>query len=379
VPGNGLLGFIKVWNFKNGNMENLILPQLANQLIISIATKFESWVDKTATSMNMMSYMRTALIIQGPIISIGRTGQSLNNPDETLNSTFNCVENINFYIENYSSYFDYIILSSWKDQDTSKILRKENVHIVLSPEMRKGSRNIDRRLGIYRDNKLRQFYSFREGLLLARHLGCELSIKVRTDNRVDVENIYKCALMDSNKLWVPKYDSIPNFLGDFYYAGKTNLMIEFCNVLLDKKNLYRSVHWDTFYSYSYYRMKTQFSIFDCFPRSDKFSPSQIEFILYAWKAIFNSLPIEIWNTQEWRGKGVFKRYDDSINETLKNLSAANTSMIGQRKRIIKTVNWRNFIYFLMGETLFYLVIDLIPARLIFWKNKSKHVLPWTRL
>jgi hypothetical protein len=72
-----------------------------------------------------VSELKKGLIIQGPIISTGRTGKTANivfrKVKEEHITNFNCIDNVTKIFNNYQSVFDHIIFVSWENQESSLI------------------------------------------------------------------------------------------------------------------------------------------------------------------------------------------------------------------------------------------------------------------
>jgi hypothetical protein len=304
-----------------------------------------------------LMYVRSALIIQGPILSTGRTGKSINNPlskDSVYEIVdFDSREIVNRYIVNFSHVFDEIIISTWVDEPTSGISLQRNVHLIRSKSKTNGLKKMSNLRGLYGNNKLKQFESTYAGLVLAENLECELSVKVRTDNYVDASAILANVLACSHKLHVQKDDMALNFLGDFYFGGTTKILLDFTEANLEGRRIHRSVHLDSFYSYCKFHFEKYFSIYDYFPKADSWTGNQASLAKRAWVELFEILPIDIWNAQIWRGEGVFKDSED-ISQILRMECEKNSvNASDTRKTRFRDANLYNLVYYCIGDRVFF--------------------------
>jgi hypothetical protein len=73
-----------------------------------------------------MNDFKKGLVIQGPIMSKGRTGETahiiFSQVKEKDVVDFNCINNIVKIFNDYKLVFDYIVCVSWEDQDPLLIL-----------------------------------------------------------------------------------------------------------------------------------------------------------------------------------------------------------------------------------------------------------------
>lgn len=306
--------------------------------------------------MRAPSSVRTALVIQGPIFSTGRTGNSLHNPDSGIGKDkiveFDSSEVVNSYIDSYSTLFDVIVVSTWQDEDVSKILVRDGVHIIKSEDTLRNIVPVSRVQGYFGNNKSRQFFTLKKALDFSKIMGIDHVIKVRTDNLVDVSVLLKSSLLDRNKLWFPGTGSCSNYLEDFFFAGSLEHLEELCDSMLHSRSLYKSVHLDMFYKYIKLRLRRRSSsIFDYFPQANSWTEGQARIVNKGNADFFGYFPIEVWNSQVWRGEPIQEKF------YLKQKSSVST--------VGKTTNLKSWRKFSLRAMIFYLAGDLVGSRLLF--------------
>jgi len=294
--------------------------------------------------------MQSILIIQGPTLSIGRTGESLHNKEGGVGKDqiehFDCTETINWYISTYSNIFRWIIVSTWEGQETDKILRLENVRILKSVDTLRALAKSSKIVGYEGDNKNRQFYTIKAALEIGEVQDCEIAIKVRTDLRVEASKLLEYVRKDPSKLWVPKTNAPTNYFEDFYFGSSVQNIKLLCQSMLNKKPLYKSIHYDAFYKF----LKLKFepnkpSLFDLFPKSDKWTQSQAVAVSKFTRNHMAYFPIEIWNLQVWRGRKILSK---------NRLSKTSIQPFATTAETVKASSWRHFhvdslIYYLLGD------------------------------
>ena len=145
--------------------------------------------------------MKFGLIIQGPLLSIGRGVSSYKKKAETSENEIikhQCDETIISNIENYGNVFEKIIISTWKDEKISKklseyIKSKNNVEIYQFsksdvPELPKlkvpssWSKEMSSIMNV--NNNLNQYTGCKLGLVKLENV--DFVIRVRTDQEINI-------------------------------------------------------------------------------------------------------------------------------------------------------------------------------------------------
>ena len=247
--------------------------------------------------MNTQVAPRSALIIQGPIVSRGNTGRGLGSGNPLIDDQhFDATETINQNIRENASIFDLIVVSSWESENTFGVLENEKVKIVKSKDVM-----LDREK-FFKNNKYRQFYSLSKGLEVAREHNCSFIVKIRTDTALDAGKLLTLCKNQPGRIWVLPYVK-PNFLGDFFFAGNLQNVTVLTQAILRKHSLYIRIHEDFFYSYLFQRSNwwEKIQVWNFFPRDKALSIRQAKLIESAWKKEYSPIPRSIWHGTVWRG------------------------------------------------------------------------------
>jgi hypothetical protein len=246
----------------------------------------------------------TALVIQGPLRSRGRTFSSVSIP-QSNHIDYDCTDNINRLIRDYRELFEIVIVCLWEEDYAvakGNITDDENV-VVISV--------MDRTRNFY-SNKFRQFSSTHAGLKVANDLGIGHSIKIRSDQNLDLEALTaflsRCSKSGLDRVIVPyMIESDPFNLNDFYIAGPTNVLISLCELFVGKKavSFYNDVHYDLFFklawvtrSKTWPRASLRSYISDYCPPHDA---QQVLIAEQAWTTALLPAPESVWMSLEWRG------------------------------------------------------------------------------
>lgn len=219
--------------------------------------------------------LKKGLIIQGPLLSTGRTGKTANIPffevTEDDITEYNCICNIVEIFNTYKMLFDDIICVTWDDQEPKLINELKNkipegsLHIIkdstekISP---KGSL-------IPGNNKYRQFLSIYEGSKVLSNLDCDLIVKIRSDQFLDLDFLLRDVINKLDKeersLVLTPWANIQNSYSilevpDHYFAAKTQDMLEFSKEYLSYPEIFDNVHTDVFFKWSIRSLSLHFSI-----------------------------------------------------------------------------------------------------------------------
>lgn len=263
-----------------------------------------------------MGALRVGVVIQGPMVSVGKSGQTGHLPDDAALrqglATLHCGANVLRLLEAFGSTPDCWVLSTWESEDTSVV--EGEIPVVKS---RDDTRSVRGRQGAWtRSNKLRQMFSFQQGVNhLARHERPDVVVKIRTDQflRIDLLVTELRSLFgtssESGVVAVPFEDpEAPWFLEDFYMAGDADRMRKILDAYLeDGSSFHHFAHSDYFFKFAFHllpdlaRSRPQ----DFFPyRGTPSSSSQIQLVSEAWHRAYRPLQSEIWRSLEWRGSAL---------------------------------------------------------------------------
>ena len=140
--------------------------------------------------------MKIGLIIQGPLVSYGKTGKTIvYTPLQLVKSknsmkNFDCVENVKNILDSSKKTFHETLLVTWEDKNMAESLNSSNVLILKDEDKFKGKvtslsgpRNWN--------NVFKQAKTTYEGVLALEKLGCEYVVKTRTDLKINTDLLYK--------------------------------------------------------------------------------------------------------------------------------------------------------------------------------------------
>ncbi|MBY6187985.1 hypothetical protein KUV89_15305 [Marinobacter hydrocarbonoclasticus] len=206
--------------------------------------------------------MKTGLIIQGPLLSRGRTGKTVGIPLKQVTEQdvvdFNCVDTITRMVNECESRYDAIVVATWKTEDPALIealaQRIGHERILLLEDNTKAI--APRTALVGGNNKYRQFYSMLKGLEALEAQGCELAVKVRTDQYGDyvalADQLEAAVKQGPEKVMIPWLDvRKPMHLVDFYFGGTTAHLKALCKRYFAKPEAYELVHLDLFYHWTW--------------------------------------------------------------------------------------------------------------------------------
>lgn len=298
------------------------------------------------------SRVRSLLIIQGPIVSEGRTGESINNPNGGLGKDrivrFNCTSTVNWYISQFSREFDLVIVSTWDSEDTDGIKLQGNVEILKNTDLLAKTTPFISQTGYAGNNTFRQMFTIQQALKEGLKKQCEIAVKVRTDTQVNAAILLESVKTDTSKLWFPKTATQLNYLEDFFIGGSVGNMKLLCDSVLEKRTFYKSPHNELFYQYvkakeSPHRVK----VFDLFPKQHSWTLAQAELVRRGAQNYFDFFPIDSWNDLIWRGSGINRENW---------VSASDIEKVNKSIRIVPLASWIHFdldlwIYYLLGDSL----------------------------
>lgn len=206
------------------------------------------------------------LVIQGPLMSKGRTGKTANIMFENLSEddivNYNCLDNIEKLIKTYRENFDHIVCVTWRNQSESILTDLKNIFLEDELLLLEDNTKFIPPKGevVPANNKNRQFLSTLEGMKKLETLGCEYAVKIRTDQFLNCSLLINqiVDLLDEEKyketIFIPwldfsSYYSVIN-IPDFYFGGKTSVVRRFCEKNLSEPDFFENIHLDIFYKWS---------------------------------------------------------------------------------------------------------------------------------
>ncbi len=251
---------------------------------------------------------KIGLVIQGPFISIGRTGDRMHENPENLMAKegivhYDCRENINRTIREFGHLFDEIVVSTW-DNEIKSGESFTGAKLISAPDP--GGIKWDR---VYKDNnKHRQFISTLNGILELEKNGIEYVVKTRTDIYLDLEKLLESFFANNTRKIGAAVVHPPNFLiHDLYFVAELKTLKDFCQAILayDKFEFIPSVHREIVLKPAYVLYRKEIDVKDSayFPNfpPDGVSGETRKVFNYMFDNVFFSLAPAIWKGTLWRG------------------------------------------------------------------------------
>lgn len=253
---------------------------------------------------NKVSPFKIGIVIQGPIKSVGVTGESASqvefNSSQYILSQYKLARSLNCEA----------VVSTWRIEDVSQLITIPSQDILKLDEYKHRFGNSFNNPDFSGKNKFRQFYSSLKGTEKLVVRGCNFIVKIRTDQLIDLSlliqyiNSCHCDLIEE-KIFLPFLDPTkPNYVDDFYFCGMATAMLDFSREFLSSREIHQNVHRDIFYKWVRFRnhnrgKRSQFTQY--YPKINSMTKSQFDLIEYGWKECFGALPSEVWSTLQWRG------------------------------------------------------------------------------
>ena len=204
--------------------------------------------------------MKIALIIQGPISSGGLSGKTWGKgktkaPREHF-VEFDSSKTVMRNIEHGSKVFDFVILSTWSDEDTSfldvvaenYLLLKNSDPGAIDGLVRSPVKGIKH---THENNSTRQFQGTLFGLLAAKALGFTHAVKIRTDQEINLRKLKREVVeqfeISKDVIIVPFIDlNVPWSIPDFYMAFNVEHGIKVAEIMSCQPRFNTNVHIDLF-------------------------------------------------------------------------------------------------------------------------------------
>jgi len=305
--------------------------------------------------------MKIGLVIQGPIISGGFTGQThgygKTRASEKLLVKFDTNISIKDNVIEGTQYFDEIILSTWKNEIpnlTPELLSKVEVlglddPTPTPPSLRKPLKEFT---DFHTINTVRQFYSTVEGLKHLSNKGVTHAIKIRTDQKIDMKLLHQeftqFIRQKDRKFFVPfLVPKTPWTIPDFYIGGEIN---EFINISMAMTNeifkFHTNIHRDLFFkaNFFYSDFIREFPLKNFFIFRDEASSEIMKMIDYSEKTLWYPGSRDLYESIVWRGQNVKKRTSD---KRFNNEHTSSMNIIKQKH--VDNIDWNQMLLTLTGS------------------------------
>ena len=248
---------------------------------------------------------RIGVVVQGPLLSIGRTLRDVSSRN------FNCAPEIEITYKLATELGFKFVLVTWQDEYPPECHPKipdDSIFKIIFPSRRLLFRFFN---NWKNNNKYKQYYSTLVGLNILNELGCTYVIKIRTDSHLDLEkfaDFYKQMRNndDLDKIFTPAMNiEKPDLFMDYYFGSRTETLRIFLKTVLNCKELYSNVHFDTFYKYTKSRLDlSYFKLRQNLYKKEKSQPGICgqKIIKKAWSECFTPGPFILYESYRWRGE-----------------------------------------------------------------------------
>ena len=272
-----------------------------------------------------VSKLKIGVVIQGPILSIGVTGEN----SELVK--FDSSDTVVLQYKAAQLLDCEVVVVTWEGEDTSKLNGIREIDILKLEDYKHSFKNNFKNQYFSGKNKFRQFSSTLNGVEELGNRGCNFIVKIRTDQFLDLQKLITFIetspdIMAQNSIFVPFLNPLmPNYVNDFYFCGTKKSMSIFCENFILSKELHQNVHRDIFYKWIRLR-NDNFNSLLCFPqfypRTRSFTKKQLFLILSGWRNDFRVLPAAVYESIVWRGYNFGKSEESKMKNLVFSDSAA---------------------------------------------------------
>ncbi len=195
---------------------------------------------------------KIGLIIQGPLVSIGKAGHTLNiHPKDFKKEDlvrFDCRQNIKRIIKDFSKLFDAVVISTWENE-LKPGDQWPGAAVVSAPDPGGHDYGSYKALNLYR-----QFTGIRNGLIKMREVAdVDYVVRIRTDQYLNLQELLNSFYRYLNRknyyseiICVPSHELHLHQLMDFYFASRPQAMKKFCDAVLayNKYEFSKNIHYE---------------------------------------------------------------------------------------------------------------------------------------
>lgn len=256
-----------------------------------------------------------SLLIQGPILSSGRTGVTIFNKDLTADSIVNydCENQLFSIIEEFQHVFHSIFIVTWENEKIteSRFLKFKNCRIIklpdVAPQLIIGNRNLPTDF----NNKYKQFYALSKGI---EFVDTEYVVKIRTDQYIDLKMLveeHQAALTmnrsDKDKIYIPFINNSNFLVSDFYFVSAKKIFQSFVNSMIwgDYLEFTSIIHIEFSLKYVYlnHRHELPIPLRTYFINSfgKKNNRDKVILMNFLSTTIYRLLSSDVYRTLIWRG------------------------------------------------------------------------------
>ena len=264
---------------------------------------------------NPPNSFKVALLIQGPLKSIGRSGKTSSVDLHKIQSSdviaYDCRKLISELVNKYGYLFEQIILSTWNDEILEFEENSIEIYKFNKDKVPKGdkSRAWINNPYVSKNNTFYQYYGCIFGLKKIRN-DINHVVKIRTDQFINLEKIFNFMQKNYEKdtVLVPKISLTKGpVFEDFYFAGSKKIINKFLDSIISKDKegilLYSdSPHINPLLKFAFAESKkTIFFEEKYYKKFGYGSLEQYVILFYIFNKYFRPFPFEIAKNMKWRG------------------------------------------------------------------------------
>jgi hypothetical protein len=250
--------------------------------------------------------MRAGLLIQGPLLSYGRTGANCMQPlGEATLVNFDCRETIRGIVSSYGHLFRQVVVSTWDDAvfpdfavAQAELMRIPDAAPQVEDAKSRRARMARRRNREVPNNMLRQFFGTHQGLL--RFHDVDQVVRIRTDQTLDLAALVG-ALADDDRIRVAYLTKEDNDLPDFYFAGRLAVMLDLFSTLSRPDCISLNPHHDIVLRYAREKYFREIGVDEGWYNDHPTSECS-RIYAYMYNNVFAPLPRSAYESMIWRGE-----------------------------------------------------------------------------
>lgn len=264
---------------------------------------------------------KIGLVIQGPLVSIGKSGYTAHIPKAKLVEDdivhYDCRQNIQKIIDDFGELFDAIVISTW-DNELRPGDQWRGATVVSMPDP--GGIKIK---NSHKDpNKYRQFIGIKRGLAeLEKMSKVDYVVRIRTDQYLDLGKLVHSFIESTSgegynpgTVFVTAMRQDVFFVHDFYFASSFRTMKKFCDAILayDMYEFASAAHTEIPIKHAYVLYGHTIGVPDWayFSHFSPFGVSAVteKIFTFMFENIYIPLDLKVFLSVVWRGSPFDEKY-----------------------------------------------------------------------
>jgi|CXWL01.1.fsa_nt_gi hypothetical protein len=301
---------------------------------------------------------KIGLIIQGPLVSVGKDGRRAHIQKTTLGEAgfiqYDCRENITRVIRDFCDLFEVVVISTWDSEREARDVW-EGAAVVSLPDPGEIQREV---YTVRSRNKYRQFIGIRHGLIeLQKLASVDYVVRIRTDQYLDLRALV-ASLQESvrehgedSRLYVPFTRPDDFFVHDIYLAASVQTMRDFLDatIAFDCYEFISCVHRDMILKYAYAKYRDDINVpewayFPWWPPCGA-SKETKKIFSFMFMHVCTPLSSEVFRSVFWRGSALSEQHVDA-----QYLYVAPTQVRAKKNILdvpaLMSINWKRYFKFL---------------------------------